>query len=124
MGEMNITIESILTILGLFGSVAFTWGFTKNKVENLEKKDAETDKKLDDETRNLWNEMSKIRSWRDEHEKEASSQFIEIQKDLSKIRESNGVKDGKIDDIIRRLESMDRKLDKLENDNFKRLDGK
>lgn len=120
MDKVNISIETILTILGLFGTVAFTWGFVRNKVDNLEKADDETNENLEKETRNIWNEISKIRSWKDDHEKESANQFIEIQKDLSKIREYNGIKDGKIDEVIRRLETMDKKLDKLETDNFKK----
>jgi len=128
---MNVSLQVLITVLGLVGSLAFTWGYTRNKVENLEKADSDTDKRLDkvdtainkkfdEENINLWNEISKLRNWREAIEKDLIEQYVEVQRELSKIREANGIKDGKMDEIIRRLETMDKKLDRLETDGPKR----
>lgn len=100
---MNVDLSVLISIGGMIASIGFAWG-----------KITHSDKQQDRENRNLWTELTKYRTWRDEHEKDSATTRLTIEKDFSRLREIIALKDGKFDDIIQRLEKQDIKMDKLE----------
>ena len=112
---MNLSIENILTLGAACIAIVSNWVYVRFKVDALDKRDEILERTSDEEHHNIWNEMGKVRTWMTVHEKDSYEMRAKFHEELSKIRELTALKDGKIDEIIRRLETLDKKIDKLES---------
>lgn len=98
--EIGALIAMIAGIIG--GAVGY--GRLQRQVEDLKEEDVK-----------LWTQLSKLREWKEEHDKDVSDKRVEYEREISKLRESINSKDGKLDTIISRLDTIDKKIDKLED---------
>lgn len=97
---MTLDISLLLGIgIPLMG-LAVHWGITRNQIDGLR-----------EENKSQWEAITKFRNWRDEHEKDSSNYRIGIEKTFGSIRESNASREGKLDEIIRRLDVIEKKLE-------------
>lgn len=97
----------IAIILGAIG-----YGKLQNQVETS-KETIPNPQRVEND--NLWREIGKCRSEHDEYVRSAAERRIEFERSLSNIRETIGNRDGKLDAILDRLNSMDTKIDRLES---------
>jgi uncharacterized protein (DUF2141 family) len=100
-----VTIE-LGTLLALISSVvaaAVGYGKLQNQISGLK-----------EERDQMWKEVEKLRRWEQDHERESSNVRLQIERDQGAIRQTISQKDGKLDEVIRRLGVIDSKLDKIE----------
>lgn len=100
---MNIEHGTLLALISSVIAAAVGYGKLQNQIEAM-KKDQD----------NIWREIGKLRLWENEHEKESARVRLEIEREHGRIRSDISSKDGKLDEVIRRLGVIDSKLDKIE----------
>lgn len=97
--EMGTLVALVVAVV----TAAIGYGKLQNKNEGLAA-----------ETENLWREIGKTRAAQAEHDKDSSATRLEIERELGRLRETISSKDGKMDEIIRRLGVIDEKVDRIE----------
>lgn len=63
-----------------------------------------------------WTIIGKLRDYDQEHEKESAQRRLELETKISLVRENSAKSDSKLDDILRRLTSIEDKIDSRKND--------
>jgi len=106
---MNLDISTLLQIGALLVSIAGGYFYIKGKVDGQP-----------EENRNLWVKIHEIERWMNTHALEALTNRLEIQKELSGIKELVIRRDGKLDSIIEKLDDIAKQVDRLEDDNLKK----
>lgn len=109
-----MTMESILYIGGLLFSTGATIAVFKFRIDRLERDLREDNEQHDTEHRNLWKVLGDIRRAVDEHDKDSTHIRLEIERRLGAHDSSINVTRAQYDEIIRRLDDIDKKMDKME----------
>lgn len=101
-------------------TVAGSWFVMKWRQDRADKDREEDNRRTAQEFEKVWEQIGKNRDWQQVHDKESVQYRMKFQEELSDIREERGQADGKLDSILRRLETIDKKIDKLETREEKR----
>lgn len=107
---MQIETSEIITILTIIVSIAVAWG---KMMAHEEKMNRETER-INKELSTMWEQLSKYRDWISSHEKDSNQVRLGFLEDISSVREAMALKDGKLDEILGRLQKIENKIDKLE----------
>jgi len=99
---MQLTTEIVTFLV----SVGMSYGVIKIRQDKSERA-------FEKHQEEVWKEISKLREWRHEHQKESGDKRLEIEKDLGQIRSLLLVRDEQYKEIIRRFDSFDKKLDEF-----------
>lgn len=83
---MEFDVHTIISVGTILVSSGMTWGILKSKTDDI------------------WLEVSKLRNWKDEHEKMSIAIRLEIEKRLGSIDTAIATKDIRYDEIIKRLD--------------------
>ena len=90
---MNVSIELFVSIGGIIATAATSYGIIKVQCEKL------------------WEEVHDIKSWREHHMDMSTNCQLNTEKRLGEIRTSQSVRDEQYKEIIRRLDSIDKKIE-------------
>lgn len=100
---MTIELGTLLALISSVVVAAVGYGKLQNQISGLK-----------EERDNMWKVIGDVRSWEQAHERESAGVRLQIERDQGTIRQSISQKDGKLDEVIRRLGVIDSKLDKIE----------
>lgn len=75
---------------------------------------------VSDDNKNQWKIITDLRNWTAAHEKESASARREIDDKIGVVRELVLKNDSRWEEVLRRLDGIDRKIDKLETRDEKR----
>ena len=101
---MTIEMGALIALIAAIIAGAAGYGRLQRQVEDLK-----------EENTNLWKQNHIFREWTVAHDKEVSDKRVEYEREISRLRENINGRDGKLDTIISRLDTIDKKIDKLED---------
>jgi len=101
--DLTQILPNGFNLLALIVSIIVIWQKMQNKVETLEAKDAEQGRQLF----LLW-------AWKDTHEKEASENRLQLQKEMAKLEGAILVTNEQFKHIISMFEEIKERLSVLE----------
>lgn len=113
---MNFDVGTIISIVTAIAAISISWGRSGKQAENL----SEMDQALKNENQKQWDIITEIREWQRTHEREAADRRLEIEREMSKLRENDGLLSSKMDEIMRLVKTVDGKMDRLEERNDRR----
>jgi len=96
---MNVSPEVLVSSLGAVLSIGIAWGISSRKQDDQNEKNVAFRTELD----KLW-------KYKDDHTVEANERRIEIMEKLGEMNAKFALRDGQFEEILRRLERMERKM--------------
>lgn len=112
--NMDISLETGITIATSVATLSGAYFYVKNKVDNLtteRKIDLENLKKLEVD---LWREIGKQRDWRQEHQQDSNDYRLQMEEKFGKVNVLFAEKDGKLNRILEILENMVKRFERME----------
>jgi hypothetical protein len=100
---MTFEMGTLISLIAAVIAGAVGYGRLLNKNENESRENA-----------SQWKVINDLRDWQSSHEKFAAEARLQLEREDSRMREMIAGKDGKIDEVLRRIDVIDKKIDKLE----------
>src|SRR5690242_10911477 len=106
-------LHTFFELGGLAITIVGGWFTLKNQVGNLEQKARDNRDATDQEHQNIWKVIGELRMTLDEHLKGSAQTRLELEKEMGRIRESNGKTDSKLDTILSMITELSKRFEKL-----------
>lgn len=123
---MNISPELTYAIITLFCSIVGSWYVMGWRLNNLEKRRDEDERKWADDRKESvkkreevdeaqWNVITKVREWITLHERESGEKRVEFERRFGELSSSISATRVQYTDLTRRMDDFANKMDSLAN---------